>query len=225
MKHKIIPAILEEDFNEIKSKISLIKDQTDLVQLDICDGRFVKVKTWPFTDLNGESKKNKSQISGMPYWQEVDYEVHLMVENPAEIMDDFVSSGAIRLLIHIEIGHDKCFDLINEWGKAVEIGLSVNLETDLAELTGFFDKVSTIQLMGRGHLGEQGFDLDNQIFSRIKQLQDLGFNGNIAIDGGVNLENFQELIQNGADRLAVGSVIWQSNNPVETLKIFQLNLK
>jgi len=53
---EIIPAILVKKFTEIEEKIELIKGISDFVQLDICDGKFVKSTTWPYgkTDENFE---------------------------------------------------------------------------------------------------------------------------------------------------------------------------
>jgi len=115
MKHKIIPAILEEDFNEIKSKISLIKDQTDLVQLDICDGRFVKVKTWPFTDLNGEFEKIKSQIKLV----EADLlDAHSLYSIIEEIKPDFI--------FHLAATFERTEEDLNFWQLNYQNELKLN---------------------------------------------------------------------------------------------------
>jgi pentose-5-phosphate-3-epimerase len=46
---EIIPAILPRDFAEIEEKVELIKGLCPLVQIDICDGKFVTSTTWPQT--------------------------------------------------------------------------------------------------------------------------------------------------------------------------------
>ena len=45
---KTIPAILPRDFAEIEDKVSQIKGLSDIIQIDICDGKFVSSTTWPY---------------------------------------------------------------------------------------------------------------------------------------------------------------------------------
>jgi len=45
---EIIPAILPRDFNEIEEKTLLIKGLSKMVQIDICDGKFVPSTSWPY---------------------------------------------------------------------------------------------------------------------------------------------------------------------------------
>ena len=43
----------------------------------------------------------------------------------------------------------------------------------------------------------------------------------ISVDIGITLENIEALLEAGADRLAVGSGIWKSGDPIGALQTFQ----
>jgi ribulose-phosphate 3-epimerase len=42
----------------------------------------------------------------------------------------------------------------------------------------------------------------------------------VTIDGGVSLDNAVSLIEAGADRLIVGSAIFESDNPIDAIQKF-----
>jgi ribulose-phosphate 3-epimerase len=218
---EIIPAILPKNFKEIEEKLSLVHDLASLVQIDVSDGVFTPERNWPYAEDRGEFQNLKTEATALPFWQEVDFEVHLMVKNPTEDLTDWVRAGAVRAIFHIEIGNDPVYDLLKEWGRVIEIGLAVNLETPLQSLEAYFGKVRTIQLMAIDRLGFQAQEFQPAVFDRIKKLRALGYKDIISVDGGVNLENAPEILALGAERLVVGSAIWQSQNVRETLRLFK----
>jgi ribulose-phosphate 3-epimerase len=217
----IIPAIIPKSFSDLEEKVGSISDLTDVVQVDICDGKFVSNKNWPIEGNEGEFEKIVSEEVGLPNWEDVSYEIHLMTESPNDEVSEWVKAGAERIIVHIETGSDVVEDIIEEWGHVVEIGISVNMKTDLRNAVAFFDKVQTIQLMGIENIGFQGQKLSEKIYDRVKELRQLGYKHIISIDGGVALENAERLIESGADSLVVGSQIWTEASPREALDKFK----
>lgn len=216
---EIIPAIVPKSFEDLKDKVSQVAGRVDLVQIDICDGKFTPDKSWPIE--NDEDEKFKvfvSQEEGLPNWEDIDYEIHLMTKTPVDEVSDWAKAGAMRILVPIETGSDAITDIINEWGSVVEIGLVANMETPVEVFESYLDKVSTIQLMSIDVVGHQGEPFDEKVIEKIKKLREIGYKHQISIDGGINLENAKKIIEAGADRLVVGSTIWGSDNPIETLK-------
>lgn len=45
---EIVPAILPRNFSELREKLSRVAGLVDTVQIDVCDGRFVPSKSWPY---------------------------------------------------------------------------------------------------------------------------------------------------------------------------------
>lgn len=217
----IIPAIIPKSFADLEEKTGLISGLSNTVQVDICDGKFVPSKSWPIEGDEGEFKKIISEEIGLPNWEEISYEVHVMAESPNDEVSEWVKAGAERIIVHIETGSDTLKNIIEEWGHVVEIGIAVKMETDLKTLISFFDKVETIQLMGIEEIGFQGQKLSEKTFDRIKELRQLGYKHIISIDGGVTLHNAEKLVQAGADKLVIGSAIWNEKLPREALKKFR----
>ena len=102
---EIIPAILPKDYDDMKDKISLVRGIVPLAQVDICDGVFVPSKTWPFSteglhDFNFLKILNEEE--GMPFWEDIDFELDLMVADAVSNFDIYTKLGARRIVFHLE---------------------------------------------------------------------------------------------------------------------------
>lgn len=102
---EIIPAILPKNYEDMKNKIALVRGVVPFVQIDICDGSFVQNKTWPFS-TGGASDYNFQNIlnerEGMPFWEDIDFELDLMVSDAVENFDIYTKLGPKRIIFHIE---------------------------------------------------------------------------------------------------------------------------
>lgn len=217
---EIIPAILPQDYAELEEKAGLIKGFARTVQVDICDGQFTPHPTWPLRKTDDTFMKILSQESGLPFWQELDYEFDLMINyKGADDIQKWITAGASRLVIHAESNGD-----LNEMmavAESVEIGLALNIDTPIENIERFKDKVKFIQCMGIAQIGFQGEAFDRRSIEKIKEVQKRYPEMSISVDGGVSLENIGELIQAGATRLIVGSAIFESDNPIDVIKRFK----
>jgi ribulose-phosphate 3-epimerase len=128
-----------------------------------------------------------------------DFEAHLMVSEPEKIMGKWIDRGAKRLSVH------SVHPSLAQFRGQAEIGLAVELDKPLSEVIPFIDFVDYIHLMSIDEIGEQGHKLDERIYARIAELQLQFPNVPISVDGGVNKNNYQKLLELGADRLIVGS--------------------
>jgi len=219
---KVVPAILEKNFDEIEKKISLVKDYADVVQIDICDGRFVKNTTWPFQSEDGRLKKILAEEEGLPFWEDIDYEFDLMVNNPESEIDNWVRAGARRVVLHIESApSDKISEVIHEWKNAVDLSLAIGPATSLDNLYTYIHEINFIQLMGIERIGFQGQKFDKRVLENIKKIKRDFPNIEITVDGGVNLEIAADLKEAGADRVAVGSALFGSENVREFINLIQ----
>ncbi len=88
---EIIPAIMPKNYEDLKNKIALVRGLVPMVQIDLCDGRFVKMATWPFHSEDERSLDNiLNEREGMPFWEDIDFELDLMVANAMEDFDTYV---------------------------------------------------------------------------------------------------------------------------------------
>lgn len=225
---EIIPAILEKTFDDIEEKVSLIHRSAKEIQIDICDGGFVPSKTWPLIKQPEERfEAIVAQEEGMPFWEDCDYEFDLMVKDPAHHVADFVALGANRIVIHDKSASESEIDAIlkeyNDPESAVSefdiaVGVAIHHDTSDERMKKLAGLAAYVQFMGIKNVGFQGQSFDENVITRIKLLRKEFPKLIISVDGGVNEENIPALVEAGADRLIVGSAIWESETPADTLE-------
>jgi ribulose-phosphate 3-epimerase len=149
-------------------------------------------------------------------WENIhmNFEAHLMVDKPEHIIERWIDRGAGRIIVHSL--PKKVLDLRHY----LEIGLGVEFHIPISEIRGNINKVDFIQLMAIAKIGKQGNKFESGIFGRIKEVKEKFPEAIISIDGGVNLDNADDLFSAGADRLVVGSAILRSEQPIETFEKF-----
>ena len=233
----IVPAILEKDFGEIKNKLIFLREKTKCVQLDFCDGVYVKTVTWPFSSRaesrdianveDADFQKILNEEEGLPYWTDFDFEFDLMVLDAVENFDIYMKLGPKRMIFHL--GAQKNLEDFEHFLEgldmyirdSVEIGLAFKPNDDLEIVSKLSHKVDFLQCMGIDKIGMQGQEFDNKVLENIKFLKKELPGIVISVDGGVNLKNAEQILEAGADRLIVGSGIWKNGDPIGALQDFQ----
>jgi ribulose-phosphate 3-epimerase len=220
MKTEIIPAILPKDFAELQDKIEFVRGQVKTVQIDICDGQFVHNATWPYKKHDDSFDRILKEEEGLPGWESLDYEFDLMVNKPEEVISDWIIAGAARIVIHAEATGD-LLAAMNAVPETVEVGLALNIETDISQIADFKDKIKFVQCMGIDHVGFQGQEFDAKVIEKIKAIKAKYPDLPVSVDGGVSLETAPLLKAAGADRLVIGSAIFNSDNAFEAIRKFK----
>lgn len=202
---QIIPTIIAKDFQELQEKIKKVEPYIDSVQLDIMDGEFVNNTTW---NQPSDLKKIETNLN---------LEAHLMIQNPEDYIDDWISSGVKRIIFHYE-STDKHKEIIEKIKQAkLEIGIAINPETSIEAVNNFIPDLNLVLIM-TVHPGFGNQDFLEQTLGKIKELRTKDKNVNIEVDGGINLETAPKVIHEGANLLAVGSAIFKSDNIKQTIK-------
>jgi ribulose-phosphate 3-epimerase len=217
---EIIPAILPKDFAELEDKIGMVKDFVKMVQIDACDGQFTPSASWPYRKEDDTFEKIIHEEEGLPGWQALNFEIDLMANKPEDLVDDWVIAGATRIVIHAEAKGDVA-GAIAKLADRAEIGLALNIDTPLDAIEPHRNAIQFIQLMGIDHIGFQGQGFDEKVLGKVKEAHIKYPALPISVDGGVSLETAQQLIDAGADRLIVGSAIFQSDNFIEAIQNFK----
>ena len=218
---EILPAILPGDFREVLEKADLMKGFVKTVQVDVCDGHFVPSFTWPYKKHDDSYERMLHEEDGLPFWKELDYEFDLMVDHPEKVIEDWVMVGATRIIIHTEAKGD-IVGAVNALTGRVEVGLAFNIETPVEIPAGIDEaSVSSIQLMGIDRIGYQGQKFDEKVIEKIKSTKAKYPDILISIDGAVSLETAPQLIAAGANRLVIGSAIFEAENPIDAVMRFK----
>ncbi len=227
---EIIPAILPKNYEDLKNKIALVRGMVNLVQIDICDGVFVPSKTWPFTtggadDYNFHKILNEEE--GMPFWEDIDFELDLMVMDAVENFDVYTKLGPKKIIFHIEaVGNLENFKDFLEGidmyiREAIEMGIAIDIKTPIEKIFPLVDKVDFVQCMGIDKVGFQGQEFDKKVLENIKILKGKFPDLPISVDGGVNFETAPILINAGATRLIIGSAIFNTDDIIGTIEEFR----
>jgi ribulose-phosphate 3-epimerase len=217
---QIIPAILPKDFKDLEGHVAQVKGLVSLVQIDICDGQFTPVASWPYRKHDSNFDAITKEDRGLPFWEEVEYEFDLMVNKPEDVVLDYVVAGASRIVLHVE-AKGNILEAIEKLKGKVEIGLALNIDTSLDVLEAYKNKIQYIQLMGIDNVGFQGQAFDEKVIAKIKEVKEKYPGVLVQIDGGVNQETAPLLKAAGADRLIIGSAIFESENIVQTIEEFK----
>jgi ribulose-phosphate 3-epimerase len=216
---EIIPAILPKDFAELEEKVDAIVGVVPVVQVDICDGKFVPKPSWPYKKHDKNFEDILSEERGLPRWEDIDFEMDLMIADPELELDKWIASGAKRLIIHFE--STKNMDrIIGELQGLVEIGIAINLETSVDDIAPFIHDIDIIQCMGIEKIGFQHNPFDSRVIEKVRELKTRFPEKLVSVDGGISLEHAEELKAAGADRLIVGSAIFDSENVPEAIDRF-----
>jgi ribulose-phosphate 3-epimerase len=230
---EIIPAILPKNYEDMKNHITLVRGVVPLVQIDICDGDFVKSTTWPFStggasDYNFQNIMNEQE--GMPFWEDIDFELDLMVSDAVANFDIYTKLSPKRIVFHIEAEEIKrdilefknFIEGIDPYIRdSIEIGVAINTTTKVEEIFPLVNSVDFVQCMGIEHVGFQGQEFDETVLSHIKTLKEKYSDLIISVDGAVNSENASALLDAGATRLVIGSAIFNTSDIIDTIESFK----
>ncbi len=209
---QIIPAILAREFREIKEKIAQLEGLVEWVQIDVVDGEFAAPPSWPYLQGNAELAERLKEIQ-----TPIKMELHLMVQDPEEDLDEWLQTPARRIVVHDEAGNLKETELILDMTQ-IEWGVALNLQTPIRALHAYGHKLDVVQLMSIDVIGAQGAPLKEKVFKKIASLRKKYPNVTIQVDGGVNIANIKLLKDSGVDNVVVGSAIWESGDVKGTIE-------
>jgi len=168
-----------------------------------------------------------NEEEGLPFWDSVDFEFDLMVINAHEQFEFFTRLGAKRIVFHLEaeLDHPKFKEFLEGLDmytrENIDIGLAINTTTDIEKLKPFISLIDFVQCMGIEHIGKQDEPFDERVIPQVKELRKLYPELIISIDGSVNEHTAPLLVEAGASRLIIGSVIVHSLDVRETIKEFE----
>ncbi len=207
----VAPSMLSCNFSELGDEIEMVnKSKAGWFHLDIMDGVFVPNITFGTPILEIFNSLGKKHL-----------DMHLMIINPEKYIEKFAGLGADTITVHYETCDDleKIIGDIKKLG--VKAGVAINPNTDVSLLDHLLEEIDLVCLMSV-FPGFSGQKFIPETFPRLKELKRMinekNTNTLIQIDGGVSLNNAQELISLGADVLVAGSFVFKSDSPKETIE-------
>jgi ribulose-phosphate 3-epimerase len=215
----IIPAIIPDSLEQLERKLRDIRGTAHRVQIDVMDGTYASGKSWPYDGAGREAfEAIRREDDGLPYWQDFDFEIDLLLKNPEERIDEWALAGAACLIAHVETT-EKFADFIAACkDKRLEVALALKPSTEIEMLAPYVADAVFVQVMGNDLIGRNGVPLDERVFDKIKEIKWRWSEAVVGVDIGVNEETLPKLLEAGATRFASGSAIFESGDAVRAYK-------
>lgn len=208
---QLAPSILSADFARLGEAVQMAEEAgADIIHVDIMDGHFV-----PNLTLGPQVVSALKKMTRLPL------DVHLMVENPGFFIPLFHDAGADWISIHVEASHHLHRDitLIRELGK--KAGLALNPATPIHLMNEIIRELDYILLMSvnPGFGGQTFVEATHQKIRNLKNwISGQKLLVAIEVDGGVNLDNMESLIEDGVEILVAGAAIYGQPDPRQVIR-------
>jgi ribulose-phosphate 3-epimerase len=201
----IAPSILSADFTNLSQQIRNVEiGGADWIHCDIMDGHFV-----PNITFGSILVKAARRCTHLPL------DVHLMIENADDYLEDFIIAGANYITVHQEavIHLNRTVNRIKELGAKAGICINPSTPVDTLRNTAEFADLILIMSVNPG-FGGQSF-IPNSL-KKVKELvklrEELKANFLIEIDGGMSKETISDAAKAGVEVFVAGSAIFNTDN-------------
>ena len=202
----IAPSVLPADFSRLGEEcVALEKAGVDRIQFDVMDGVFVPNLTF-----------GPDVIKSLRPLVKVPFEAHLMVVEPDNLLDKYISAGCEIIIVHAEAClhlHRTLMHIIDQGAVA---GVAINPHTppelinEVKDLLG----LALIMTVNPGFGGQKYISSMEAKISRVAEILD-GFDCDIEVDGGINIETVSGAVEAGANVLVSGSALYKDPKGLE----------
>ncbi len=211
---KIAPSILSADFTRLGEEIKAVeKAGADYIHVDVMDGHFV-----PNITIGPMIVKAVRRVTDLPL------DVHLMISEPDNFIDEFAAAGASIITVHAETTKHLHRTIQHIKNNGVRAGVSLNPATPLDVLEYILEDLNMVLLM----TVNPGFESQKfipQVIPKVKQLKDMadksGLDIEIEVDGGISPETIGLVSSAGANVFVAGSAIFYSEDYAKTIRLMR----
>ena len=210
MKHLIAPSVLAADFTNLRQDIEMVNNsEADWFHVDVMDGRFVPNISFGMFIVKAIKKVAKKPL-----------DVHLMIVEPEKYIEQFQEAGADVITVHYEACPHLHRTIQQIKATGAKAGVALNPHTPVQVLEDILQDIDLVLLMSVNP-GFGGQKFIYQTIPKVRKLSEMITTKNLStiieIDGGVGLQNAEELLKAGARVLVAGSSVFKSENPQDTI--------
>ncbi len=193
---RISASVLAADFAHLEQEIRRVEESgCDEIHFDVMDGHFV-----PNITFGADILQAVRSLTSLPI------DAHMMVTEPGRFAPQFASAGANTFTVHAEACSDLGATLTEIAEAGMRPGISINPSTDAAVVTRYTATVDRFLVMSV----EPGFGGQSLMPEVLPNIEEIRFAGagselDIAVDGGVKVDNAKDVVETGADTLISGT--------------------
>ncbi|TZE83405.1 ribulose-phosphate 3-epimerase [Calorimonas adulescens] len=199
----LAPSILSADFLNLGDNIRKLENAgIEMLHIDIMDGHFVPNLTF-----------GPALVEYVRRFTRLKLDVHLMMTNPQDYIDEFCDVGADYITVHQEacMHLDRVISLIKKRG--AKAGVALNPATPPSTLQYVLDDVDIVLVMSvNPGFGGQKF-IERMLFkvAELDRLRGDKYGYQIEVDGGINNKNVKSLVESGADIIVAGTAVFRGD--------------
>lgn len=209
----VAPSMLSADFAHLSKDIDLVNANADIIHLDIMDGVFV-----PNISYGTPLVETICKGATIPV------EAHLMIVEPQKFFELYRNLGVGSISVHYEACNhlDRTVKRIKELGMKAGVAINphtnVNLLEDIVRISDYI----LIMSVNPGYGGQKYIPYCTEKIAELKKIIERN-NPEclIEVDGGVTVDNIEEIANAGADVVVAGSAVFRAKDPAQAIKILQ----
>ncbi len=203
----IVASILSADFTRLGEQVREAEEGgAQRIQIDVMDGHFV-----PNITMGPMVVEAVRRCTKLPL------EVHLMITNPEQYIEEFAKAGADVIIVHQEvIPHlHRIIQQIKAAGNMA--GIALTPSTPIIMLEDILSLLDLVLIM-TVNPGFGGQDFIPEMLPKITRLRQLitlrGLHCDIEVDGGIHEVTVPLVVQAGANLLVAGSAVYNEHESV-----------
>jgi ribulose-phosphate 3-epimerase len=206
----VAPSILSANFAKLGEEVRMIEEAgAEILHIDVMDGHFV-----PNITIGPAVVESLRKVSSL------EFDVHLMIENPERYVEAFAKAGADNITVHIEA--TKHIHRLVQKIKSldVNVGVALNPATPLEFLTYILQELDMVLLMTvNPGFGGQKFiqTVLPKVVALSGILSEINPRCKIEVDGGINIDTARLASRAGAEILVAGAAVFAASDPCKAL--------
>ncbi|MDO3387176.1 ribulose-phosphate 3-epimerase [Gilvimarinus sp. SDUM040013] len=203
---KLSASLWSADLSALAHSIERVNEYCDSYHFDIMDGHYVKSLLFGVDTV--ASLRDKTDRP---------FEVHLMVRNPKDFVNDFVGAGANLIQFQFDGVDNPASHIEQIKSLDANAGICVLEETPIEKVFDLLPLVDNLLVMGT-KIGVKGVSIIPETYEKIrlarKYIDENDLNVSIQADGGIRRNTVPELFRAGVNSVTAGSLLFR-NDPKE----------
>ena len=205
----IAPSLLSADFSKLSEELSIVDPSLDWLHCDVMDNHFVPNFTFGPIVITAARKLTRSTL-----------DVHLMMERPWGMVDEFRKAGADVITVHLEACPQTREVLRQIRESGAKAGLSLKPGTPWEAISPYLPDLDLLLVMTvEPGFGGQAFmpDMMEKVEAAHRERAARGLEFVIEVDGGINVDTVKVARKAGADVFVAGNSVFRAASPKDAL--------